>query len=103
MKTVLLIAALAGVTYLPRLIPFLGRGLRIPRRLEKFLYAVPYAVLGALIFPDSLTAWGTGPLEIGGASAALAVAALTAWFTRNILLTFAAGTALALFWRLFFS
>jgi branched-subunit amino acid transport protein len=103
MRIILLIAALMAVTWLPRMIPFFWQGAgRIPRRVGAFLKAVPFAALGALLFPDSLTALGSLPLEMLGAAVALTAAAATAWFSRNILLTFAAGTGTALLWLFLF-
>lgn len=53
----LLIFGMAAVTYLPRLAPFLFLNPdRWPRALRRGLERVPYAALGALIFPDILSA-----------------------------------------------
>ena len=63
MKTVLLIAGMAVVTYLPRLLPalFLDR-FRFPPWFEKWLKSIPYAALGALIFPGILLVKEDQPL-----------------------------------------
>jgi branched-subunit amino acid transport protein len=55
MTTVLLIVGMALVTYLPRLLPalFLDR-FRFPAWFEKWIKSIPYAALGALIFPGVL-------------------------------------------------
>jgi branched-subunit amino acid transport protein len=54
-KLLIIVILMALVTYIPRVIPiaFLsGKGL--PLFIKNFLYYIPFAVLGALIFPDIL-------------------------------------------------
>ena len=55
MKVLLLIAGMALVTYIPRLLPalFLDR-FQFPDWFRKWLQSIPYAALGALIFPGVL-------------------------------------------------
>ncbi len=55
MRNLAIILGMAGVTYLPRLLPalFMGR-VNFPPWFQKWLRSVPYAVLGALIFPGVL-------------------------------------------------
>lgn len=55
MKILFLILGMALVTYLPRLLPalFLDR-FNFPDWFQKWLRNIPYAVLGALIFPGVL-------------------------------------------------
>lgn len=51
-----LIAGMAIVTYIPRMLPLvLLDASKIPRKLQAILRNVPYAALGALIFPGILT------------------------------------------------
>jgi branched-subunit amino acid transport protein len=82
---------MAGVTYLIRMLP-----LTVMRReihsvfLKSFLHYVPYAVLGAMTFPDVL--YSTGSLWT--ALAGLIVAVVMAWRGRS-LLTVAIGACLA--------
>ena len=53
----LIIILMAAVTFLPRIIPLLIlRDRRLPPVLKRFLDAIPYAALGALIFPGVLDA-----------------------------------------------
>jgi branched-subunit amino acid transport protein len=78
MKTVLLIAGMAVVTYLPRLLPalFLDR-FRFPTWFEKWLKSIPYAALGALIFPGVLLVKEDQPiLGLAGGVMALFLALL---------------------------
>lgn len=72
--TVLLMAV---VTYLPRLIPMtLLRGRTLSPSLQNFLKCVPFAVLGALIFPEILYSTSSVPTAAAGLAAALALALL---------------------------
>lgn len=63
MKIFFLIAGMAVVTYLPRLLPavFLDR-YQFPGWFQKWLQAIPYAALGALIFPGVLLVKEDQPL-----------------------------------------
>jgi branched-subunit amino acid transport protein len=56
----LYLAAMAGVTYAVRMIPFtLVRGKIKSVYIQSFLYYVPYAVLGAMTFPAIFTSTGS--------------------------------------------
>lgn len=98
-STLFLIAGMMLATYLPRLLPFtLLEGKTLPERLRRFLKLIPYAALGALIFPGILTATPQAPLAgILGGLAALALcvvrggiilpvlcAVLTAWLVLTL-------------------
>lgn len=77
MKETLVTALLmALVTYLPRMIPLVFLGDRkLPPFWENLFRYVPYAVLGALIFPEVLHSTGRLTSSVAGTVAALAVAA----------------------------
>ena len=87
----LYLAVMAGVTYLIRMLP-----LTVFRReiksvfIRSFLHYVPYAVLGAMTFPDVL--YSTGSLWT--ALAGLVVAVVMAWRGHS-LLTVAIGACLS--------
>ena len=82
---------MAGVTYLVRMLPLTVFRKEIKSVFVKsFLHYVPYAVLGAMTFPDVL--YSTGSLWT--ALAGLIVAVIMAWRGRS-LLTVAIGTCLA--------
>ena len=87
----LYLAVMAGVTYLIRMLPLalFNRPIR-SRFVKSFLYYVPYAVLGAMTFPDVLYATGS----LWTALAGLVVAVVMAWRGRS-LLTVAVGACLA--------
>jgi len=75
-----LVLGMAAVTMIPRILPaFVAGRWTPPRRLRQFLDAVPYAALGALIFPGIVESdparWTTG---VAAALAAFAVALLRA-------------------------
>jgi len=72
--TVLLMAL---VTYLPRLIPMtLLRGRKLGPGFQNFLKCVPFAVLGALIFPEILYSTTSVSSAAVGLAAALALSLL---------------------------
>ncbi len=54
-EIVIMIIGMAVVTYLPRMLPFvMFKGKELPPFLQGVLKNVPYATLGALIFPAIL-------------------------------------------------
>jgi len=63
MSSFLMILGMAFVTYLPRLIPalFMDR-FQFPAWFERWLKSIPYAALGALIFPGVLLVKEDQPL-----------------------------------------
>ncbi len=74
----------AVVTFTPRLIPFLMKGLdRLPSPVARFLKLLPIAALGALIFPGVLLDFQ--PTVIAGICG-IAAAALIAWFRGGMIL-----------------
>lgn len=54
-NTMLIILGMAIVTYIPRVLPLVAmNGKELPPKLKAVLQNVPYAALGALIFPGIL-------------------------------------------------
>lgn len=89
----LYLAVMAGVTYLIRAIPLvLCKGEVTNRFLYSFLAYVPYAVLGAMTFPEIFFSAGRLPASIAGTVVALVLA-----FYRKGLLTVALGACVAAF------
>ena len=87
------ILIMAVVTYLIRMLPLAVFRTRITNRtIRSFLAYVPYAVLGAMIFPDVF--YSTENLL--SALVGLGIALLLSWFGRG-LLTVALGSAAAVF------
>ena len=72
MTILLIILGMALVTYIPRLLPalFMER-IKFPAWFQKWLQSIPYAALGALIFPGVLLVEKDQPLLglIGGMTA----------------------------------
>jgi len=73
-RIILIILGMALVTYLPRLLPalFMDR-FQFPAWFKKWLKSIPYAALGALIFPGVLLVDRDQPL-LGLAGGLVAVA-----------------------------
>ena len=85
MEIIWIIILMGAVTYLPRLIPmYLIDVERIPGRLKLFLSFIPYAALGALILPGSISAVGGKPVV---SALGIASAVIIAWFNSNIIIT----------------
>lgn len=81
-KTLIAVLLMAIVTYLPRVLPMAIFKNKIQSKfLTAFLSYVPYAVLGAMIFPDII--YSTGHLM--SAIIGLIVAASLAYFERGLL------------------
>lgn len=52
---IVMVAAMGVVTYIPRMLPFiLFNGRELPPFIQRVLKNIPYATLGALIFPGVL-------------------------------------------------
>src|SRR5699024_3396637 len=89
MDIILIIVGMALVTAVPRMLPaWLLERARPTPRIEAWLAHVPYAVLGALIFPGIMSVHPERPMV--GLSAG-AVAALLAWWRVHMLLVIAAA------------
>lgn len=81
-KILVAVLLMALVTYIPRVMPMIVFKDKIQSRfLTAFLSYVPYAVLGAMIFPDILSSTG----HLASAAAGLGVAVLLAYFERGLL------------------
>lgn len=101
MEWVVLVAGMALVTYLPRMLPLvLLRNSSLPAAVIRFMKFIPYAALAALIFPGVLNSTG-GQLE--AAIAGTAAALWLAYLEVNLMLVVAGGIAGALFVILQFS
>jgi branched-subunit amino acid transport protein len=85
MDALTVIVFMTLVTYLPRLLPMYFINVeKIPFELKRFLSFIPYAALGALILPGSISAINGRPeVSVLG----IAFAAFIAWFNSNIIVT----------------
>lgn len=94
MKELLLILGMALVTYLPRVLPalFLDR-IQFPDWFNHWLKYIPYAALGALIFPGVLLVDQDQPLIglVGGLAALI-----LSWMNMHVTLVMAGSICTAL-------
>lgn len=93
-KVMILSILMMCVTAPSRILPvfFLGER-KLPPFAESFLHYIPFAVLGALIFPDVLTATG----NICSSAAGAITAFLLGWSGRGILMVLTGGIISAFF------
>lgn len=71
------ILGMSLVTVLPRVIPvFVSEKIRLPKPVQRWLKLIPYAALGALIFPGVLSVDPDPRISIAGAIAAGVLAML---------------------------
>ncbi|MDR5659435.1 AzlD domain-containing protein [Serpentinicella sp. ANB-PHB4] len=82
MRLYMIIIGMAFVTYLPRLLPvFIVDHIKLPKRINLWLKMIPFAALGALIFPGVLSVEEGVPL-VGFIGAV--VATIAAYFKLHI-------------------
>ena len=101
MNLIYLVIAMALVTYIPRMLPMvLLQNVKLPAYVKAFMELIPYAALGALIFPGALTS--AGPDHMGAAIIGSSLAILLAWLGTNLILVVAGGIAGSLLVNLLF-
>jgi branched-subunit amino acid transport protein len=84
------VLAMGAVTYIPRMLPLvLLKDIKLPRYINSFMKYIPFAALGALIFPGVLTS--TGPDNLGAAIAGCFLSIVLAFFEINLILVVAGG------------
>lgn len=92
-RQVLAVVLMAIVTYIPRVLPVVLVKTRLNSKfLKSFLFYVPYAVLGAMIFPGIL--YSTN--NVSSALVGLVAAVILAFFDKK-LLTVALGAILSVY------
>jgi branched-subunit amino acid transport protein len=95
----IVIPLMAAVTFIPRLIPLLLlRDKTPPPLLKRLLNTIPYAALGALIFPGVLQSVPSMPWA---AVAGVGTALLVSWF-KGGLIAAVASSVLVVFLMLLF-
>jgi branched-subunit amino acid transport protein len=93
----MLVISMGIVTYLPRMLPLVFmKDTHLPRFLAAFLGFVPYAALGALIFPGILSSTGNAWSALAGGSIALVLAL----WRMNIMVVVLGGIAGVYLWGL---
>lgn len=84
----LLVIFMGLVTYIPRMLPMVFlKDMKLPRQLKVFLRFIPYATLGALIFPGILTSTG----DIYSALAGGALAVILSLLKANVMIVVVGG------------
>ena len=97
-KILIIILGLAVVTYIPRMIPLVFfKSEKIPATAQNVLQNVPFAILGALIFPGILTINDDMMFGIIGAAAAFLAAYLGANLIIVVMLSVGVLSAYAYF------
>ena len=98
-KIILLSLLMMLVTASSRILPvFLLSEKKLPPLAEALLHYIPYAILGALIFPDVLNATG----DIRSSAAGAIVAVILGWYGRGILTVLIGGILATFIAGLFF-
>lgn len=98
LKYVILIFAMGLVTFIPRMIPMvLLNGVKLPSRLKTFLDFIPFAALGALIFPGVLSSTGDTTSAVWG----LVVVIALSLAKLNVMIVVAGGIAAVYLYQLF--
>lgn len=94
-----MIIGMGIVTYIPRMLPFvLFKGKQLPPFIQGVLRNVPYATLGALIFPGILLIQEDIWYGLLGAAAAFFIA----WFGANVIVVVLGSIAVLTVYSYFF-
>lgn len=89
---------MALVTYLPRMLPLvLLRDIKMAPFLKTCLQFVPYALLGALIFPNALYSTASVPSALAG----ICGSAILAYLRLNLVIVVVGGILCAYIWGRF--
>lgn len=98
-NSILIVLGMAVVTYIPRMLPMvLLQNLRLQPYIKRFLSFIPFAALGALIFPEILFSTESIPSSIVGAS----LAVLLAFYTKNLIIIVLSGILGSFFYQFLF-
>lgn len=98
-NSILIVLGMAVVTYIPRMLPMvLLQNLRLQPYIKRFLGFIPFAALGALIFPEVLFSTESIPSSIVGAG----LAVLLAFYTKNLILIVLSGILGSFLYQLLF-
>jgi branched-subunit amino acid transport protein len=98
-NVILMIIGMGIVTYLPRMLPFvLFKGKKLPPFIQGVLRNVPYATLGALIFPGILLIQEDIWYGLLGAAAAF----LAAFLGANVIVVVLGSIAVLSIYSYFF-
>ncbi len=96
-QLVFLIAGMTLVTYSSRMLPMvLLQDINLPPFLRRFLRFIPFAALGALIFPGVLTATSSLPSAIAGGIVAVGLA----FFRFNLIIVVFGSIGSVFLWQM---
>lgn len=94
---VLLIVGMGLVTYIPRMLPMvILKDLKLPAHLKRFFEFIPFAILGALIFPGILYSTDSISSAVFGGI----IAVIVAFFRVNLVFVVISGILGAYVWSL---
>lgn len=92
----LLVLGMGAVTYLPRMLPMvLLHNINLPRYWQRFLTFIPFAALGALIFPGIVESTES----LGSGIFGLFVSILLAYFRANVIVVVFAAILAVFLWE----
>ncbi|MCD5406626.1 MAG: AzlD domain-containing protein [Desulfotomaculum sp.] len=92
-----IVLAMALVTYIPRLLPLVFlNNIYLPPFVNSFLQFIPFAALGALVFPGIL--YSTG--NIASAIAGSIIAIVLAYLNLNIVIVVIGGILGVVVWEI---
>ncbi|NLK00783.1 MAG: AzlD domain-containing protein [Clostridia bacterium] len=99
-EILLLIFGMGLVTYLPRATPLIVlSGIKMPPFIKRVLNNIPFAALGALIFPGILSSTGDYFLGVAGGAAAL----ILAYMELNLVIVVSGSIAVIYLLKVFIS
>lgn len=100
MNLIYLVLAMAVVTYIPRMLPLvLLQNVDLPPYFKRFMMFIPYAALGALVFPGVLSSTGN---FVGAAITGGITALLLAWAEVSLVFVIAGSIAVTFFMNIVF-
>lgn len=95
-KLFYLVLAMGIVTFIPRMIPMVAlKEIQLPPRLKTFLQFIPFAVLGALIFPGIISSTGDTRSAIAGTVTSIVLA----YLKLNIMIVVLGGILGVYLWQ----
>lgn len=87
-KLIVTVVLMALVTYIPRLLPMLFlNSIKLPAKVEVFLKYIPFAALGALIFPGILDSTGDRLTALAGGL----ISVILAYYKLNVIIVVFGG------------
>jgi branched-subunit amino acid transport protein len=96
-KLLWVVVGMGLVTYIPRMIPMvILKDMKLPAYLKSFLQFIPFAALGALIFPGILSSTGNTSSAVAGTI----VSFILAFLRLNIMIVVLGGILGVYLWQI---